>query len=104
LSNEKPVKIELKPNTSRYRKVPLERYTSKYSGNIIQQRKECLSCSCLHNAKVVPNVQQTLFSHTEAVSEDKNKVLGICTWSVYWKVLYKTEKPKKCSKIKKVEN
>ncbi|MBZ9569540.1 hypothetical protein KJA16_01290 [Patescibacteria group bacterium] len=117
MTTNEPIKIVFNPKTGRYKR---GKYESRYSGNIIQQKKQCPSCPHFREAKVVsiksapPSIQVTL-SYCSEVASSKNdsikkspeekdsitedKLFGICVWSVYWKVLYKVEKPRKCSKI-----
>ncbi len=95
------------------------KYQSRYSGRIIQQKKQCPSCPHLREAKVVssidsvPSMQVPLSCFSEVASlktvstktstkensTKEDKVFGICTWSIYWKVLYKVDNPRKCSKV-----
>ncbi|MBZ9578709.1 hypothetical protein KJA14_02560 [Patescibacteria group bacterium] len=117
LVKRKPMKIIFNPKTGRYKS---RKHESIYSGRIIQQKKQCPSCPHLRQAKVVssidsiPTIQVPLscFSGVASLkkgfitkssakenSTRKDKVFGICTWSIYWKVLYKVKKPRKCSKV-----
>jgi len=118
LVTNEPIKIVFNPKTGRYKDG--RKHQSRYSGNIIQQKKQCPSCPHLRKAQVTSiksapsSIQVTLAYCSEVASLKKasikkspeeedstteDRVFGICVWSVYWKVLYEVEKPRKCSKV-----
>jgi len=63
-------------------------------GHDISETKDCTECQHL---KAITSTKKTGYRLTE---ERLLSIYGVCTWS-YWRIIWRTDKPKKCVKLSK---
>ncbi len=67
---------------------------SQYDGRPKNQCKQCAGCP---NLRPVISTTKTGY----VVSPGRlNFIIGICTWSTIWKIVFPSDKPKKCTLVK----
>jgi len=71
----------------------IEGRSCRYSQGI-SETKDCAACKHL---KAITSTKKTGYRLTE---ERLLSICGVCTWS-YWKIIWRSDKPKKCVKLSK---
>jgi len=66
---------------------------NKFDGAPKNQTKQCAGCQ---NLRAVISTKKTGY----AVSPERlSHIIGICTWSTIWKIVWQSDKPRKCTLV-----
>lgn len=112
------IRIQLNPRTGRYRilsklgtfkqssfskkQIFVPRFSTRWDGSLISEKKQCKTCSYLQEAEVIPYPAQTdLMTGLPEIMSMHGPIIGICRFGVALKVVVKEndKKPMKCSKV-----